>query len=136
MKPRHINQYKIENEAFLEQKSQEEGVLTLNGGITMKCLRKGEGNVSPSLNGIVYVHYTGRLIDGTVFDTTEGEQLPALFHIRELIEGWQIALTRMHAGDRYEVCLPAGYGYGSRKVDGIPAHSTLVFDMELVSVER
>ena len=85
---------------------------------------------------VVYVHYTGRLIDGTVFDTTEGVQLPALFMVGDLIMGWQIALTRMHEGDKWEVYIPAKWGYGSMKMDDIPAHSTLIFELELVKIER
>ena len=85
---------------------------------------------------IVYVHYTGCLIDGTVFDTTEGDQLPALFMVGDLIMGWQIVLTRMHEGDKWEVYIPAKWGYGSMKMDDIPAHSTLIFELELVKIER
>ena len=84
----------------------------------------------------MYVHYTGRLIDGTVFDTTEGESLPALFVVRDLIMGWQIALTRMHEGDKWEVYIPAKWAYGSTKMDDIPAWSTLIFDLQLVKIER
>ena len=76
------------------------------------------------------------MIDGTVFDTTEGESLPALFVVRDLIMGWQIALTRMHEGDKWEVYIPAKWGYGSAKMDDIPAWSTLIFDLELVKIER
>lgn len=81
------------------------------------------------------MNYTGKLIDGTVFDTTEGEPLPACFRVRELIVGWQAALTRMHAGDKYEVTIPAKYGYGSMKMDDIPAHSTLIFTLELLKIQ-
>lgn len=78
-------------------------------------------------------HYTGRLIDGTVFDSTEG-QLPACFRVDELIVGWQAALLRMHEGDTLQIILPAKYGYGSAKIDGIPAWSTLDFTLTLVKI--
>ena len=83
-------------------------------------LEQGHGTKKPTPRSIVYVHYTGRLIDGTVFDTTEGQPLPALFMVGDLIMGWQIALTRMHEGDKWEVYIPAKWGYGALKMDDIP----------------
>lgn len=133
---KHRNPYKEANEAFLQEKSREEGVVVLDNGVMYKVLKEGHGTVRPSTRGIVYVHYTGRLIDGTVFDTTAGESLPALFSVRDLIVGWQIVLTRMHEGDRWEVYIPAKWAYGASKMGDIPAHSTLIFEMELVKIER
>ena len=130
------NPNKEANEAFLVAKSREEGVVVLDNGVMYKVLKEGHGEKRPKTNGIVYVHYTGRLIDGTIFDTTEGDSLPALFVVRDLIVGWQIVLTRMHEGDCWEVYIPAKWGYGSMKMGDIPAHSTLIFEMELVKIER
>ena len=134
-KPNRAVQYKIENEKFLEQKAREEGIIALESGILMRQLEKGTGESRPQLNSIVFVNYTGRLIDGTVFDTTDGQALPAYFRVREVIVGWQAALLRMRAGDRYEVFIPAKYGYGSMKLDGIPAWSTLCFEIELLKIQ-
>ena len=128
--------YKDANEAFLQVKAQEDGMHVLDNGVMYRVLKEGSETRKPSPRSIVYVHYTGRLIDGTVFDSTEGEQLPALFMVGDLIMGWQIALTRMHEGDKWEVFIPAKWGYGSMKMDDIPAHSTLIFEMELVKIER
>lgn len=102
-KNKRPNPYKEANEAFLREKALEEGMHVLDNGVMYRVLEEGHGTKCPKPNGIVYVHYTGRLIDGTVFDTTEGESLPALFVVRDLIMGWQIALTRMHEGDKWEV---------------------------------
>ncbi len=135
-KHKRPNPYKEANEAFLEAKAKEEGVIALDNGVLYKVLEEGNGTRKTTVRGIVYVHYTGRLIDGTVFDTTEGNTLPALFMISDLIVGWQIVLTRMHEGDKWEVYIPAKWGYGSSKIDGIPPHSTLIFTMELVKIER
>lgn len=135
-KKKKLNPYKEANEAFLRVKSQEEGIVALDNGVLYKVLEVGHGTRKPSPRSIVYVHYTGRLIDGTVFDTTEGQQLPALFMVGDLIMGWQIILTRMREGDKWEVYIPAKWGYGASKQDGIPAHSTLIFEMELVKIER
>ena len=123
-------QYKIANEKFLAEKAQEEGIKALESGILIRELEKGSGSRTPQLRSTVYVHYTGRLIDGTIFDSTEG-QLPACFRVDELIIGWQAALLRMHEGDTF---IPAKYGYGSSKIDGIPAWSTLDFTLTLVRV--
>lgn len=134
-KPNKAVQYRIANEEFLTQKAQEEGIIAFESGILMRQLEKGSGDRRPQLNSVVFVNYTGRLIDGTVFDTTEGQPIPACFRVRELIVGWQAALLRMHAGDKYEVFIPAKYGYGSMKLDGIPAWSTLCFELELLKVQ-
>ena len=139
MKYRHNkkpNAYKAANEAFLQVKAQEEGMHVLDNGVMYRILEEGRGSKCPKPSGIVYVNYTGRLIDGTVFDTTEGQPRPALFVVRDLIMGWQIVLTRMHEGDKWEVYIPAKWGYGAMKMDDIPAHSTLIFEMELVKIER
>ena len=134
-KPNRAALYKVANEIFLEQKAQEEGIIALESGILMRQLEKGGGDIKPQLNSIVVVNYTGRLIDGTVFDTTDGQPLPACFRVREVIVGWQAALLRMHAGDKYEVFIPAKYGYGSMRLDDIPAWSTLCFEIELLKIQ-
>ena len=134
-KPNRAALYKVANEIFLEQKAQEEGIIALESGILMRQLEKGTGERRPQLNSVVSVHYTGRLIDGTVFDTTDGQDIPACFRVREVIVGWQAALLRMHEGDRYEVFIPAKYGYGSMRLDDIPAWSTLCFEIELLRIQ-
>ena len=133
-KPARVNQWKLDNETFLAAKAQEEGVTVLDNGVIIQILEKGHGTVHPKPGSIVYVRYTGRLIDGTVFDSTEGESLPALFKVRDLIMGWQIALVRMCEGDKYRIWIPAKWAYGSLKQPDIPAWSTLEFDLELVKI--
>jgi len=126
--------YKEENEAFLQIKAESGEYEILKGGMLMRYIERGEGDRCPGLSDIVFCHYKGSLIDGSVFDSTEGEPYPAYFRVRELIEGWQIALVRMHAGDKCEIILPAKMGYGSSRVDGIPGNSTLIFELELVKI--
>lgn len=133
--PNRVVQYRLENEAWLEEKAKEEDVIVLDNGVILKKLATGRGSVHPKASSMVYAHYTGRLIDGTVFDSTQGS-LPALFQVRDLIMGWQIALVRMYEGDTYEVSIPAKWGYGGDKLDGIPAWSTLVFELELVKIAQ
>lgn len=134
-KHKHFNQYKVDCEAYLAQKAASGEYTVLESGVLLKKLEEGHGQRMPKPSDIVFCNYTGRLIDGTVFDTTEGMGLPPYFRVRDLIMGWQIALTRMYQGDKYEVIIPAKYGYGSMKLDDIPAHSTLIFELELLKIE-
>lgn len=128
--------YREANEFYLAQKAQEEGITVLPSGVLYRWLHRGPGREFATPSSIVFVNYTGRLIDGSVFDSTEGQPLPACFVVRDLIMGWQIALTRMRQGDRMELYIPAQYGYGKQGVDGIPGNSTLIFELELVKLER
>lgn len=130
------NTYKEEQLEFLKQKAQEEGMIVLDSGVMYRWIERGSGGPFPKGSSIVYVNYTGRLTDGTVFDTTQGQRLPACFVVRTLIMGWQIALSKMHEGDRMEVFIPAQYGYGKTICGDIPAHSTLIFDLELLKIEQ
>jgi peptidylprolyl isomerase len=133
-------EYKRQNEEFLARMASEEGVIELSSGVLARKLESGPAGTfaspCPKPGSIVYVHYTGKLIDGKVFDTTEGDALPALFVVRDLIMGWQIALTRMHEGDKWEIYIPAKWAYGSMKQPDIPANSTLIFTLTLVRIER
>ncbi len=128
--------YKQDNEFFLQAKAMEEGVVSTDSGVLYRKIKQGTGQDFATPNSIVFVHYTGRLIDGTVFDSTEGQALPACFVVKQLIMGWQIALTRMKEGDRWEIFIPQEYGYGKQRVEGIPPYSTLIFELELVKMER
>lgn len=135
------NFYRDANRDFLRLKAQEEGVTVLPSGAVYRWIKRGpivagapnSGFARPS--DIVYCHYTGRLIDGKVFDSTAGQPLPACFVVRDLIMGFQIALTRMRAGDEMEIAIPAEYAYGKQRAGDIPPHSTLIFDIEVVKVE-
>lgn len=122
------------NKRWLEEKSKETGVKSLAKGVMYKVIKQGEtGGASPSPQSIVTVHYTGRTIDGRQFDTSLGS-VPLACRLCQLIEGWIIALQQMHVGDKWELYLPAEVGYGKQWQEGIPGGSTLVFEVELLSV--
>lgn len=126
--------YVAANRQWLQTKAQEPGVNALAKGIYYKVLRPGnQKSPTPTLRNVVTVHYTGKTINGRTFDSSRGSTAPA-FRLRELIPGWIIALQRMHVGDRWEVYIPAAQAYGKRSLPGIPAGSTLVFDIELLAV--
>ena len=122
------------NKAWLQAKSREEGVQPLGKGAYYKVLSTGQSDGKhPTPRSIVTAHYAGRTIDGQTFDSTEGD-VPAAFRLSDLIEGWIIALQQMCVGDRWEIYLPAELAYGRYTQPGIPAGSTLIFELELVSI--
>lgn len=125
--------YKLENEEFLRELAEREGIKTLPKGILYEVMQEGAGK-SPSTNSLVSVFYKGKLISGKVFDDNTRQGYPDAFRLRDLITGWQIALTQMHVGDKWRIYLPAEMGYGSRGTHGIPGHSVLIFEIELVSI--
>ena len=122
------------NKEWLARKSKEEGVFPLSKGVFYKVISPGDPKgKSPSPRCIIPVHYTGCTIEGKQFDSSRGG-VPLAIRLSDVIEGWVIALQRMHTGDRWEVYIPAECGYGKLSLSGIPAGSTLVFDIELIGV--
>lgn len=126
---------KAEGEAFLEKNKSAEGVTVLPSGLQYKVLAKGEGK-SPKATDTVTVHYKGTLIDGTEFDSSYKRNEPTSFPVNAVIRGWTEALQLMKEGDKWMLYIPANLAYGDRAVGAlIPAGSTLVFEVELLSVE-
>ena len=128
-------EYYQKNQEWLAEKAKEEGVVALSKGVYYKVLASGEDNgVTATRNSIVTAHYAGRTIDGKQFDSSFGGE-PLTIRLRELIEGWIIAMQQMHVGDKWELYLPAEMGYGNYSMPGIPAGSTLIFEIELLAVQ-
>ncbi|MBD5190524.1 MAG: FKBP-type peptidyl-prolyl cis-trans isomerase [Bacteroidales bacterium] len=126
-------EYAQKNRDWLKEKSLEPGVKPLDKGIYYKVIKKGNDKLpSPNKSSVITVHYTGRTINGKQFDSSRSGVAPAM-RLRDLIQGWIIALQQMHPGDRWEIYLPAEMGYGKYNQPGIPANSTLIFDIELIS---
>lgn len=129
-----MNRTKAENEAFLEKNKTAAGVVTTASGLQYKVITSGKGKM-PKATDNVTVHYTGTLIDGTVFDSSRERNEPATFNLNGIIEGWTEALQLMHEGDRWTLYLPSSIGYGDRGAGSqIPPYSTLIFDVELIKV--
>ena len=103
-------------------------------GIYYKVLETGEGTISPGARSIVTVHYKGSLIDGRVFDNSYERTCPDALRLSDVIEGWQVALQKMHVGDKWIIYIPYAMGYGIKSFDSIPAYSTLIFEVELLGV--
>lgn len=120
--------------AYLEENGQREGVETLESGLQYEVLETGEGD-KPQATDTVTTHYEGRLIDGTVFDSSYERGEPASFPLNRVIPGWTEGLQLMSPGAKYRLFVPAALGYGDRAAGPIPPNSTLVFDVELLEVE-
>lgn len=108
--------------------------MPLAKGIYYKVIATGKKDGrKPSARSVITAHYTGRTINGRTFDSSRGGA-PLAARLSDLIVGWSIAMQQMHVGDRWEVYIPAEMAYGKISQPGIPGGSTLIFDMELLSV--
>lgn len=128
-------QYRLQNEQFLDDIRKEEGVKELGNGVLYKVLASGDGHNRTRVRNesIVTVRYKGSLINGKVFDDAFERNYPESFRVYELIGGFQMALLSMHIGDRWMVYIPADMGYGNRNAGEIPANSTLIFEILLIA---
>ena len=127
---------KAKGDAFLAQNKSKPGVVVLPSGLQYKIIDVGTG-AKPAKTDTVTVEYTGHLIDGTVFDSTEKTGKPATFQVSQVIPGWTEVLQLMPSGSTWEVYVPASLGYGARSVGGpIGPNETLVFKIHLISVKK
>ncbi|MDX2248778.1 MAG: FKBP-type peptidyl-prolyl cis-trans isomerase [Bacteroidia bacterium] len=120
---------------YLEENRSKPGFTELPSGLQYKVLKSGKGE-SPDPDDRVKTRFTGKTIDGNVFDTTEknGTSEPRTFEVNKVILGWQEALLMMKPGDHWELVIPSQLGYGKELRDPIPPNSVLIFDLELVEV--
>lgn len=108
-------------------------ITTLESGLKIEVLVAGDGS-RPSIDDEVLVDYEGRLTTGEVFDSSYERGKAARFGVANLIKGWTEALQLMPAGSKWRLTIPPQLAYGERELDGIPANSILVFDMELIDI--
>ena len=120
---------------FLAENGKKAGIITTPSGLQYEVLKKGEGEV-PQKTDKVKCHYEGRLIDGTVFDRSIKRGEPAVFGLNQVIKGWTEALSLMPVGSKWRLYIPQELGYGERQAGQIPPYSTLIFDVELLSIEK
>ncbi|WP_416347351.1 FKBP-type peptidyl-prolyl cis-trans isomerase [Denitromonas sp.] len=121
--------------AFLAENGKKKGVVTTASGLQYKVIKAGTGK-TPSRTDTVVTHYTGKLLDGTVFDSSRERGEPATFGVSQVITGWTEVLQLMKEGARYEVYIPSDLAYGTTGAGGkIGPNATLVFDVELISVK-
>jgi len=132
MKKQYESQIKA-GEAFLAENKTKDGVVALPSGVQYKVLKEGNG-AKPLASDIVKVNYTGMLIDGTAFESTEGKD-PAVFNVGGVIPGWTEVLQLMPAGSKWTVYIPYDLAYGAQeRGQFIKPFSTLIFDVELLEV--
>ena len=108
--------------------------ITTASGLQYKILRDAEGP-KPGPTSRVTVNYEGKLLDGTIFDSSYERKKPNTFGLNEVIKGWTEGVQLMSVGSMYEFVIPPALAYGSRELPGIPANSTLVFKVELLEIK-
>ena len=120
---------------FLEENAKQDGVKVTASGLQYLVIKEGTG-AKPGKDDAVTVHYTGRLIDGTVFDSSIERGEPATFGVGQVIAGWTEALQMMQEGAAWRLFIPSDLAYGSQGTGPIRPHSTLIFDVQLRKVEK
>lgn len=122
-------------EKFLAENKTKEGVKTTPSGLQYKVITEGKGAI-PADTCKVKVNYKGTLIDGTEFDSSYQRNEPATFRANQVIKGWTEALTMMPVGSKWELYIPQELAYGSREQGQIKPFSTLIFEVELLEIEK
>lgn len=127
---------RADGEAFLAANKNKEGVVTTESGLQYKVLKKGNGP-KPQDNDRVTVHYRGKLLDGTEFDSSHKRGKPATFQVSGVIRGWTEALQLMNVGSEYRLFIPSDLAYGNRGAGRqIGPNAMLIFDVELLGIEQ
>lgn len=121
--------------AFLAENAKQGDVVVTESGLQYKVIKAGNG-LKPNANDKVTVHYTGRLIDGTVFDSSVERGAPATFGVSQVIPGWVEALQLMSEGAEWELYIPSDLAYGPQGTGPIGPDSTLIFNVQLIKVEK
>lgn len=120
---------------FMAENATKEGVVTLPSGLQYKIITQGTGAI-PTTESQVKVHYHGTLIDGTVFDSSVDRGEPITFGVTQVIPGWTEALQLMPVGSKWMLYIPYSLAYGDRDGGPIPAYSNLIFEVELIDIEK
>jgi FKBP-type peptidyl-prolyl cis-trans isomerase FklB len=124
----------IEGQKFMAENAKQKDVVSLPSGLQYKVVKDGEG-ACPADTNMVTVHYTGKFIDGKVFDSSVERGQPAQFPVNGVIPGWTEALKLMKPGANWILYIPAELGYGENSPRGIEPNSVLIFDVQLLSFE-
>jgi FKBP-type peptidyl-prolyl cis-trans isomerase FklB len=120
---------------FLEENAKKPGVVTLPSGLQYLVVKEGTG-AKPNATDTVKVHYKGTLTDGTEFDSSYQRGEPVEFRVDQVIKGWTEGLQLMKEGSKWQLFIPATLAYGDRGTGPIPANSALLFDVELLGIEK
>jgi FKBP-type peptidyl-prolyl cis-trans isomerase FklB len=126
---------KAAGEKFLAENAKKEGVKTTESGLQYKVIKEGKGAI-PTETSTVKVHYKGTLVDGTEFDSSYNRNEPTSFRANQVIKGWTEALTMMPVGSKWELYIPQELAYGARETGDIKPFSTLIFEVELLEIDK
>ncbi len=124
-----------QGEEFLAENKTKEGVVTTESGLQYKVIKMGKGK-KPSATDRVKVHYHGTLVDGTVFDSSVNRGEPATFGVNQVIKGWTEALQLMPVGSKWTLYIPYNLAYGAQNTGTIKPYSALIFEVELLGIEK
>jgi FKBP-type peptidyl-prolyl cis-trans isomerase FklB len=124
-----------EKKWFDDNAKKNSNVKTLPSGLQYEVLKAGSGE-KPTPTSKVTTHYHGTLTDGTIFDSSVERKEPASFPVNGVIKGWQEALPMMNVGSKWKIYVPSALAYGARAVGKIPANSILIFEIELLSIDK
>lgn len=125
------------SEKFLAENKSKEGVITTPSGLQYKVITMGTGK-KPAAGSTVTVHYTGKTVDGKVFDSSVERNQPATFNTQQVIPGWQEAILLMPEGSKFQLYIPSNLAYGDRGAGNgaIPGGAALIFDVELLKIQK
>ncbi len=125
---------KGEGKKFLDENKKKDGVIVLSSGLQYRVIKAGTGP-KPLATDKVTVNYEGKLLNGKIFDSSYERKEPATFPLNGVIKGWTEGVQLMNTGSVYEFFIPSDLAYGDRGTQGIPPGSTLIFKVELISIE-
>ena len=136
-KPEEIAANKKAGAEFMETNKVADGVKTTDSGLQYLMLQEGTGTKHPSARDRVKVHYEGKLLDGTVFDSSVKRGQPISFALKQVIKGWTEGVQLMVVGEKTRFFIPADIAYGDKGAGSdIPGGSTLIFDVELLGINE
>lgn len=130
-----IEKNKAESETYLIDNKLKDGVVTTASGLQYEVIAEGNG-LKPKPEDVVTVHFSGRLLNGEVFESTYQQNKPARMAMMTFIPGWQEGLQLMQEGAKYRFTIPAALAYGEEGAGPIPPSSAVIFEIELVKVEE
>lgn len=122
-------------QAFLAENAKKEGIVTTESGLQYEVLQPGTGTEHPKATSKVKVHYEGKLLDGTVFDSSYKRNEPIVFGLNQVIKGWTEGVQLMVVGEKTRFYIPSNLAYGKTGSGPIPPAATLIFDVELLDIQ-
>ena len=126
--------FEKEHQKFFDNNAKKKGMISLPSGVQYTILQDGNGeSVKPQ--DTIQVHYTGSLIDGTIFDSSVKRNQPATLGVDQVILGWQEILPMMNVGSKWKIFIPPKLGYGANAAGSIPPYSILIFEIEVLAIE-